>query len=315
MTFGVACALLALGALLTACGDRGQGPARSADAAPAAAGDAPAPPVLVRPPVPEEPQVDVAAPVAVPPDAEKLRAAQAQWRRDMDEFGRGLIDSFRRRAFDPVRDADLRHAEGVAQVRGGDAAGAFRITFDVSRPVGERVALVPEGDVAALPKGTAKQVRAFAAIALNGPYRHVVAYLPPIELLLTYSKDRKYKIVTAPPHKHDVQVSYRFDERELISHRGISVRPAAEITRYEWTFWRGRYLLSEFWVHGTGATCEFEYDDRDTSGVVLLRRAHLQKAEKSFDVAFTWERVEVGTPAPGAAPAADDATEAPARER
>ena len=119
-------------------------------------------------------------------------------------------------------------------------------------------------------------------------------YLPPIDLLLTYSQDREFRIVTAPPHKHDLQVSYRFDDRELVTVRGISVRPAAEITNYEWTFFRGRYLLSRFWLHGTGGACDLEYDDRETSGVVLMRRALLQKEDRTFDVAFAWERVEAG---------------------
>ena len=258
--------------------------------------EAPAP-VLLDPEVPDEPVIDVEAIPPKPPDPEEVRAKQEEWRRKMDEHGRGLIESFQARVFEPVRDGELRVVEGVAHVRARDVEGSYRIVFDGALPPGKRISVVAEPGAEALPPGSLEQVGKFADLALNGPYRFVVQYYPPIQMLLTYSKDRQHKIVTAPPHQHDVQVSYRFDDRELISHRGISVRPAAEITNYEWTLWRGRYLLSRFWLHGTAGTCDLEYDDRESHGVVLLQRAVLRKGESTFDTAFTWERVEVGKPA------------------
>jgi hypothetical protein len=251
-------------------------------------------PEALDPEVPEGPAIDVEAPPATPPTKEEVEERQEAWRNGMNEHGRGLLDSFERRVYEPTRDASLRYAEGIARVRVDDVEGAYRISYDPDRPEKERLLVLPEGDVDGLPERTDVQIRQFAALSLNGPYRFVVQYLPPIRLWLSRSKDGQHNIVTAPAHKHDLQVSYRFDERELISHRGISVRPQAEITRYEWTFFRGRYLISRFWVHGTESTCDLEYDDRDTNGVVLLKRATLSKGAKRFDVTFAWERVEAG---------------------
>ena len=249
---------------------------------------------LLHPQPPEGPHVDLGgAPVAAPTHAELLEK-QEQFRAEMDVGARGLLDSFRRRVYEPARDGGLRFAAGTARVGVGDASGVFHVTFDAARPRDRRVTVVAEDGQGDLPARSAEQVAEFANFALEGAYRGVVRYEPPIQYWLTYSRDRKYKIVTAPGHLHDLQVSYRFDERELVSIRGISVQPAAEITNYEWSFFRGRYLLSRFWVHGTGATCDLEYDDRETSGVVLLRRALLQKGESAFVVAFSWERVEAG---------------------
>lgn len=277
---------------LAACGEPAGEPA-DAPVTPPADVTEPEAPALLEPEVPEEPKATPSGDAPAPPDRDALLAKQEEWRAKMNEHARGMLGSFESRVYAPPRDADLQFAEGVARVRTADAEATFRIAYDADREGEERLTVIGDEAAEALPKGSLQQVQRFADLTLSGPYRFVVQYQPPIQLLLTYSKDRKYKIVTAPPHKHDLQVSYRFDERELISHRGISVIPAAEITNYEWTFWRGRYLLSRYWVHGTGGTCDLEYDDRDTAGVTLLRRALLQKDDKSFDVVFDWERIEV----------------------
>jgi len=124
----------------------------------------------------------------------------------------------------------------------------------------------------------------------------VVHYLSPLPVLLTRSRDGRNRIVVAPPHKHNVQVSYSLDDRDLVQIRGTSVLPDAEITHFDWIFWRGRYLLARQWYFGSDATIDLEYDDQETEGMLLLRRAEIHKGERAFEVALTYDRLEMGEP-------------------
>jgi len=227
---------------------------------------------------------DVAAQKAL--NAEKFRA--------MNEYGRGLLGSFKKRVYSPSRDAELRSGTAQIAVRIDESDYVFTATFDAAQPEGERVSVESAPDNGEVRRGVERQVRRFAALSFNGPYREVVHYLPPTPVLVSPSRDKKHRVVTAQPHKHDLQVSYSVDERDMVMIRGTSVRPQADIVHFAWEPWRGRQLLRSAIAKEAGARTEYEYDDKDTHGVVLLKRATLRDGEHSFDVTFRYAGVEVG---------------------
>jgi len=229
------------------------------------------------------------------PDAEKLKAEHAERLKTMNAHGRGLLTSFESRAYSARRDADLRAAGAVVSIRVDETDGAFLVTYDAALADGERVVVTPDPENGELPRGTAEQVRRFATLSFDGAYREVVHYLPPSNVLVSTSRDKKHRVVTAQPHKHAVQVSYSVDANDMVAIRGTSVIPNAEIVHYTWETWRGRQLLSGMSFYGTDARTDFTYDDKDTSGVVLLERAVLRKGDHTFDAVFRYESIDVGT--------------------
>jgi len=229
-----------------------------------------------------------------PPDVEKQKAAHLKKLAEMNTYGRGLLESFDSRVYSPGRDAQLRGARAVVTVRIDGAEGLYHVTFDASLAEGERTAVTPDPKNGELPAGTEEQVSKFARLSFGGAYREVVHYLPPNDLLVTPSRDKLHRVVTAPPHKLNLQVSYSVDEKDMVMIRGTSVRPQAEIVRFDWATWRGRQLLSRMTFHGTDATVDYVYDDTDTGGVVLLERATVRKSGHAFDATFRYESIDVG---------------------
>ncbi len=229
-----------------------------------------------------------------PTDVAKQKALNAEKFRAMNEYGRGLLGSFRKRVYSPSRDAELRSGTAQIAVRIDESDYAFSATFDASLPEGERVTVESAPVNGEVRRGVERQVRRLAALSFSGPYREVVHYLPPTPVLVSPSRDKKHRVVTAQPHKHDLQVSYSVDERDMVMIRGTSVRPQADIVHFMWEPWRGRQLLRSAVAKDAGAHTEYEYDDKDTHGVVLLKRATLRDGEHSFDVTFRYESVEVG---------------------
>ena len=147
---------------------------------------------------------------------------------------------------------------------------------------------------AEMPKGTRKQLLKWARISFEGPYREVVHYMPPTQLLVTPSKDKKNRVVTAQPHKHNVQTSYSVDDRDMVMIRGTSVLPQSEIVHFRWEEWRGRQVLQGMTFHGTDTKVDLEYDDKHPKSTVLLKRGRLTQTEKVFDAAFRYEGLEFG---------------------
>ena len=231
-----------------------------------------------------------------PSEAERARVLNERTA-EMDRAARGLLESFEARVYAPPRDARVRFAEGVATVTVAGVTGEFAVTFDAALPRDDRIVVTRrprEGETRetwpALPQGTARQVWLFAHQSLNGPYRVVVNNLPPIPLMLTPSRDRTERVVTAPPHRAEVTTSYRFDERDLVSIRGTLVRPKREVVEYDWLEWHGRYLIAGTGHRGTDATTSYEYEDVD--GAVLMTRATVAKKGARMDTLFTYERID-----------------------
>jgi hypothetical protein len=229
-----------------------------------------------------------------PPDAEAMKAQHTQRLKEMDVYGRGLLKSFEDRAYSPARDAGLKSATALIDVQIGSAKGSFRATFDAAQPEDKRVSVTPDPANAELPSGTEEQVAKWARLSFDGAYREVVHYLPPNKVLVTPSKDGKHRVVTAQPHRHNVQVSYSVDEADIVKIRGTSVIPDAEIVHFTWEEWRGRQMLSEMTFRGTESGVTFEYDDQATQGVVLLKSARLHQGENVFDADFRYEGVDAG---------------------
>jgi hypothetical protein len=229
-----------------------------------------------------------------PPDFEEAKAAHTKKLEEMDEYGRGLLESFESRVYCPARDGGLKRGTAVVSVRIGEREGAFHVTFDAAQPMDEQVTVKADPDTVDMPKGTDKQVKKWARTSFEGPYREVVHYLPPSKVLVTPSKDGKNRVVTAQPHKHEVQVSYSVDSRDLVMIRGTSVLPRAEIVHFKWEQWRGRNLLDEMTFKGTESKVEFEYDDKHPNSLVLMKRGRLTQGDHVFDAVFRYEGLEFG---------------------
>ncbi len=270
-------------------------------------GEEPAPIVEKDAPPPTTPIIvegeTAADPPPGPPDLAQARQKRAARRREMDRVGRGLMTSFESRVLEPFRDAGLQRAEATVAIRVGEKHARVIVDFDHARELGERsvAALDPTADADAVPRGAVEQARKFGQLSMNGAHRHVAHYFPPTPVLLTPSRVSANRVVTAQPHKHQIQANYSIDDRDLVVTRGTTVddatRSAAEIIHYEWAFFHSRYRLVKQWHQGGQPTIDYEWGEFD--GIVLLRRATIRKDEASAVFEFSYAQIEK-VEAPGA---------------
>ena len=303
-----ACLVAALALpLLAACGDDPAAPVSGGDPPAAAPAGAAAP---VRPAAPgdgDSPGDDGSqgtSPLPTEHDIAAAREKGREVREEMNTLGRALLASFERRCYSPVRNAGIAYAVGEVAVRAGGVEARYTFTWDGEQPRDRRTVVAradgAEGDRPIVPGGTERQVFDLVQLSLNGPYRYVVNYLPPTDVLLTPSRDGKKRVVTTQPHKVDIMVSYNVDERDIVTTRGTSVRPQSEIAYFAWDDWRGRYLLQETTFHGSDTVATFSYDEVD--GAVLLTGTAIRKQGAAFDAKLTYERLDKKEPADPLAP-------------
>jgi len=240
-------------------------------------------------PAEEKPATGTKGPAPAPtPTPEEMRdKAREEW----DKHAHGLLKSFETRVFDPRRDALLDHVEGEIAVRIEGKDAKYRFVYDAANDAKDPLkfeTVSEEAGVDAERKGRARQ---WAIVACCGPYAFVAYFVPPIPLRIAPPSDPKSKniIVWAPPFKGPLNVSYSFDERQVVETRGEWTDDANKVaTKFEWVFWRGRYLLSRSAIVNGTATA-FEYDDRD--GVNLLRRVKLSAGADLGEAVFTYANV------------------------
>ena len=247
--------------------------------------DEPAPPTAAKPATAEVATGTAPGPARAP--AMSMEEARKVW----DTTARGLLDSFNARVFDPRRDGLLDHVEGSIAVRAGELEANYRFVFDSAHPAEDplkfEVVTEPEGMAA----GSAKQARRWALQACVGAYPVVAFYRPPTQLRLMPATDPKSKnlIVWATPFRSPLNVSYSFDERQVVMSRGEwTDEKSKAVTNYEWEFWHGRYLMRRERIVG-GAELEFEYDDRD--GVNLINRIHVRDGSSAAEAVLTYRNL------------------------
>lgn len=267
-------ALLVLAALAAGCRD-------DTSAAPAPAPvPAPAPGPAAKSEIPP-------APAPGPPTAEAAEKAIEEAKKKLDADARGLLASFDARTYDPRRDGRLTQASGTIVVRAGGKEAKYRFVYDAAnpaeKPVTTDVVSEPEGWDAAL----TRKARGWAVQACVGASAVVAFYRPPIQLSLTPSIDRKNLVVTAPPFRSPLSVSYSFDDRQVVMIRGewTDERNRA-VTNYQWDFFHGRYMLRRESIH-EGAVADFEYDD--SRGLPLLSKVRLTDGTEVRTAEFTFE--------------------------
>jgi hypothetical protein len=230
----------------------------------------------------------------VPPAPKKTPEEQfADSRRESDEIAVGLLNSFRSRVYDPRRDGLLDHAEGEIAVRMGGTDSKYRFVYDVANKAEDPVLLEPLTEASGADRERFRRVRQWAIVACCGPYGFVASYVPPIPLAVTPPTDRKSKniVIWAKPFRGPLNASYSVDERQVVVARGEWTDDKNKVvTNFDWTFWRGRYLMSRSTIV-QGATIDFDYDDR--SGVNLLVKARARAGLDVGEAVFTYTDIRL----------------------
>lgn len=253
-----------------------------------ACGDDPAPA-----PVPAKP---TDAPAATPaPSAEATAAEKAarmveEAKRKFDEDARGLLRSFESRAYDPRRDGRMTRASGTLVVRSGEKSATYRFTYDAANPPERPVVTEPVSEPEGWDPTLARRARGWALQSCVGAFEIVAFHRPPVAYSLTPSVDRKNLVVTVPPFRGPLSVSYSFDDRQVVTIRGEwTDEQHRAVTSYEWDFYHGRYMLRRESIHD-GPVAEFEYDDG--RGLPLLSRVRLTHADRADTAELRYETVE-----------------------
>jgi hypothetical protein len=215
---------------------------------------------------------------------ERASKLKEETERQWDEHSRGLLASFASRAYDPRRDAGLRHAEGVMRVRDGAAEASYRFVFDEAHPAERPVAF----ETLAEPEGWDAQLTARARrIALQsfiGPYRIVAFHNPPHGLVLHPGKEKGTFVIHAPPFRSPLNVSYSIDARQIVTARGEWTDETKKaVTNYAWDDYHNRYLVRRESIHD-GAEIDYEYDLGQD--LVLVKRAVIRDGSRRAEVVF-----------------------------
>jgi hypothetical protein len=208
-----------------------------------------------------------------------------------DETARGLIGSFQARAYDPRRDARLEHAEGTLVLRDGDIEAMYEFTFDARNPEADPVNWTVVSEPPGLAAGTSKKAKLWAIQSCVGAWPLVVYHRPPVRLKVLPASDKSSKnlIVVAPEHRGPLNVSYSFDERQVVVGRGEWTDKSHKVvTDYEWESFRGRYLLSGERIY-EGAKIAYDYDD--LQGALLLSEVHFRDGVRAIEAKLTYSSV------------------------
>jgi hypothetical protein len=226
-------------------------------------------------------------------------------RKEGDEVARGLLKSFRDRVFDPVRDSGLESGAATVAVKDRGREASYRAVFDASKPEAEAVALEKTTEPADLSPAALQELRGlvnrWCHLTFRGASQYVVYYHPPVLLGLSRSEDGKRFVVHAPPFKTSLNVSWSFDERQLVTIQGEWTSEKGSdkaVTHYEWQDLRGRWLLRKASPPAAKAgddpasplfhapTIDFDYDETD--GLPLVRRVRLRQDERVLEAAVSY---------------------------
>lgn len=227
---------------------------------------------------------------------EELRKEVQDRAREGDAACRKLIESFRARVYDPVRDDGLRAAEGIVRVRVIEASGeiregAFSIAFLADNPPAQQTVTVPAEGADTLPTYTRDLVQRFAACGFRGGYFAVVTHLPKAFFTLFKPQEGAWG-VHCPVDSSGISTSYVFDAENVIVTRGTVSDKARQIESLEWENPQGRYLLKAIRVSGFPTETTWKYDD-STHGVGLPSLVVVKRRESSIELRFAYEGVRI----------------------
>jgi hypothetical protein len=232
-------------------------------------------------------------PPAPKPEPDPLANAERvleEAKKKFDRDARGLLASFDARTYDPRRDGRLSRAAGTLLVKAGGKEATYRFAYDAANPAEKPVTTDPVSEPEGWDPELTRHARAWAVQACVGPFPVVAFYRPPVQLALVPSIDKKNLVVTAPPFRGPLSVSYSFDDRQLVTIRGEwTDEQHRTVTRYEWDLFHGRYMLRRETIH-EGAVADFEYDD--SRGLPLLRKVRRTNGGEVVTAEFSFETVE-----------------------
>jgi hypothetical protein len=227
-------------------------------------------------------------PAPVPEDVDAARRRVDEIRAAADREAHRLLDEFRARVHDPMRDDGLRRAEGRIGLELDGVAGEYTVAFDASRPDDRQVEVATVREGAGMHAGAAAQAKRFAVLALRGPYSQVLSYTPPVPWDVIRADDGRLLLV-APPFRGATGVTYRLDGTGLVEVSGAADGRTTTRTFFHWTPWKGRFLLARSVEDDGKATIGYEYGDE--KAVALLRRATLTEGAHRCVASFTWTLV------------------------
>jgi len=243
------------------------------------------------PPPAKPPQEKVATGTAGAAATKAQEKVQAEFREQLNKDAHGLLKSLETRVYDPRRDGLLEHAEGDIDVRLEGKDAKYRFVYDAANKATDPVTIERIEEAPGVDADRLARVRQWAIVACCGSYAFVAFYVPPIPLLLVPASDPKSKnlIVWAQPFNGPLNVSYSFDERQVVESRGEWTDEKNKVvTRFEWVFWRGHYLLGRSAIV-EGAATEFDYAERD--GVNLLADLRVVAGADVGRAVFTYKSV------------------------
>lgn len=214
-------------------------------------------------------------------------------RRRLDEHARELLERFRGKVYDPMRDNGLRSASGTADIEVDGRAGVFRFRFDASKKDEQQVTVEQVRADAGLHDGAERQVVRFVYLATRGAYSSVLSYAPPQQYAVTRAADGA-EILSMPPFQSAPGASYRFDARGLVTASGRSGEKKIVRTEWHWVERGGLNLLVRAKEDGGKAVLSYEYADE--KGVTLLREGSIVEQagdgkRHSCTARLTWAEV------------------------
>jgi hypothetical protein len=226
-------------------------------------------------------------PASTKTQEEMIAAAREAWNKD----AHGLLKSFESRIYDPRRESLLEHAEGEIDALLDGKTAKYRFVYDTANKATDPVTIEKIEEASGVDAERLGRVRQWAIVACCGPYAFVAFYVPPIPLLLVPASDPKSKnlIVWAQPFHGPLNVSYSFDERQVVVSRGEWTDEKNKVvTNFDWVSWHGRLLLGRSAIF-QGAVTEFDYADRD--GVHLLEKVRVGAGADTGSAVFTYKSI------------------------
>lgn len=209
-----------------------------------------------------------------------------------------LLESFRLRAYDPVRVSGLQRLGGHITMKitapgAEDRTGRFSFAFDAERESRQRTKVVAGAGADTLPEGSLKTAYRYAAAGFRGGYYTVVNHLPATLLSLLKSKTGQWLVYAPPDNERTSSASYVFDDQNLVVTRGNATLEARNVEYFDWKPVRGLWLLEGSRVLAHDTKTKWTYDDDHPQDIVLPKRVTVTKKGTVIDLEFHYDTVAI----------------------
>lgn len=243
--------------------------------------------------------IDAAAPRRRLEDIAVARAKLERRLRENHERAEELFAAFRRRAWNPVRDAKIRSAELSVSVTNKGKRGKYLARFDGTLALDRQIGVETVEEEPGIDPSTAWWVKQWADVAFLGAYQEVMNALPADRFALTKTTDGR-SIVTTPEFRLAPQTSYRFDARGLVDMSGSRIKDEAHVWQFTWQDWETGAVLKA-WSESVDRTpsvaeASFEYA-RGFKFPALRRVIRRERTPESggdgerLEATFEWGRI------------------------